>query len=437
MLRAEVGRMVGAVVVMVLLGGCGGASTPNLRIQVSPQRALVDRARTIVISGLRPGSTATISASTPRPGGIWSSHATYTANHAGMINLTSAAPVSGSYRGESSLGLLWSEQLTDPRSVTAPSTVTTLRVSDSNQRAVASTLTQLAHSPEVTERPETLRGAGFVGEFYSPTGSARRPAVVVWGGSEGGLGVSGRWAAVLASHDMPALALAYFDEPGLPCSLSDIPLEYFAKAIRWLRAQPQVNPTRVWNLSVSRGTEAELLTVAYWPSLVHGIVAAAPSSTGYGANAGRCQPRTQAAWTLHGRPVPHAVIGQAVLNANRAYDDRAAFQATLGIPTTAAARIPVGRFRGPALLISGGADQLWPSSTYADQIMHELRLDPAPHEHLNYPAAGHPVLGLPSIPQPTQDKLGQITLNLGGTPSADDRAHRADWPAMINFIASH
>ena len=43
---------------------------------------------------------------------------------------------------------------------------------------------------------------------------------------------------LIASHGFPALAVAYFDEPGLPCALQNIRLEYFVRAIQWLRAQP-------------------------------------------------------------------------------------------------------------------------------------------------------------------------------------------------------
>lgn len=345
--------------------------------------------------------------------------------------------MSGSYRGVSALGLLWSERLTRPGSTAAAATVTTLSVSAGGQPRASAKLTQLIRAPQVSGHDETLRRAGFVGQYFAPAVPARRPAVVVWGGSEGGLGSSGRWAALLASHGTPALALAYFDETGLPCSLNDIPLEYFAKAIRWLRTQPSVDPTRIWVLSASRGTEAELLTAAAWPKLLHGIVAGAPSSIGYGAFTGQCAPRGDVAWTLRGRPIAHATIGAPTLNPNGSLDDRAEFQATLGTPTTQAAAIPIRRFRGPALLISGGDDQIWPSDTYANQIMHELRTDPSRHEHLNYPGAGHIVLGIPSVPPATNESAGRTTIALGGTASADDAAHRADWPEMIRFIASH
>jgi hypothetical protein len=86
--------------------------------------------------------------------------------------------------------------------------------------------------PGVTEHSERIAQTGFFGEFFAPPGPVRRrPAVVVWGGSEGALGDSPGEAALLASRGIPALALAYFDEPGLPCSLSDVPLEYWLVSI--------------------------------------------------------------------------------------------------------------------------------------------------------------------------------------------------------------
>lgn len=60
------------------------------------------------------------------------------------------------------------------------------------------------------------------------------------------------------------LGLAWFDQPGLSCSLSNIPLEYYTRAIRWPRRQPHVDPPRVWIHSGSRGTDAELLVAAHW-----------------------------------------------------------------------------------------------------------------------------------------------------------------------------
>ena len=66
-----------------------------------------------------------------------------------------------------------------------------------------------------------MAGTGFYGDFFVPPpvpAGKRYPAVLIIGGSQGGLS-SVILAAALASHGYPALAIAYFDAPGLPASL--------------------------------------------------------------------------------------------------------------------------------------------------------------------------------------------------------------------------
>ena len=82
--------------------------------------------------------------------------------------------------------------------------------------------------------------------------------------------------------------------------MRDIPLEYFARALRRLRARPDVDLRRVAVIGVSRGGEAALLIGATYPRLVHGVVALVPSNVVNPTLDGH-----SAAWTVHGRPVPH------------------------------------------------------------------------------------------------------------------------------------
>jgi pimeloyl-ACP methyl ester carboxylesterase len=181
------------------------------------------------------------------------------------------------------------------------------------------------------------------------------------------------------------------------------PLEYFARAISWLRSQPQVNPSRVWILSGSRGTEAELLLAADYPKRVHGIVAEAPSAFANAALRGTC-PATRfgaPAWTLNGKPIADN------------------------------SPLPANRINGPVLLVSGGDDTDSPSELHADQIIAALPHNAQPHVHLNYPNAGHFVLSIPYTPfLPTE-------LVDGGSAAGNSAAHTSDWPATIAFIANH
>jgi hypothetical protein len=48
--------------------------------------------------------------------------------------------------------------------------------------------------------------------------------------------------SVLSKHGFTVLALAYFGLPSLPPTLARIPVEYFGRALDYLRAHPQAAP---------------------------------------------------------------------------------------------------------------------------------------------------------------------------------------------------
>ena len=116
----------------------------------------------------------------------------------------------------------------------------------------------------VTASTQTVRQDGFAGTLYTSAAvEPGAPAVVVLTGSTGG--EDRATAAGLAMSGYPALALAYFKEPGLPQCACAIPLEYFARAVSWLRAQPAGRSSPVVLYGLSLGSEAVLLTASYLP----------------------------------------------------------------------------------------------------------------------------------------------------------------------------
>ena len=92
--------------------------------------------------------------------------------------------------------------------------------------------------------------------------------------------------------------------------------------------------------------------------------------------------------------------------------------------------IPVERIRGPILLVSAGADQVWPSAAMARAVANRLdsHRHAWGHEVLEYPEATHAVGNLvPKLPE------GRPPPGFVDWPS--DRAARADaWPKVVDFI---
>ena len=75
-------------------------------------------------------------------------------------------------------------------------------------------------APAATANAEPTRTAvtanGLVADLYTPTDArGRLPAMIVLGGSEGGLSQGAGWEAwLLAAHGFVALQVSYFDAPG-------------------------------------------------------------------------------------------------------------------------------------------------------------------------------------------------------------------------------
>ncbi len=402
---------IGLLPVLILTGlaACTTSPPAGLSLHVDRATALIDLPLQISAAGLDAGAQATISVDTvDRLGARWSASARFTADSRGEIHLADQAPVSGDYSGVQPMGL-FSALHTDSSSALpfylppAPTQTATLTATAGSATATRTIVRELTHTglTVIDTRPDP---DGFYGEYYSPRGmTSFMPAVVVLGGSEGGLYFSALTARMLAAHGYPSLAVAYFQAPGLPSTLKDIPLEYFVKALTWLRQQPGVDSSRVLLYGISRGSEAALLLGANFPDLVNGVIALVPSDV-----------VTSSAWTLAGKPVPFT--GQ--VNQPHPTDNPAAV-------------IPVEKIKGPLFMVCGGADRVWASCPYARAIGAEL--DAArngyPYTVLAYPAAGHGVGDL--VPYVVAGRTGTLD---GSTPLANDLARAQAWPRLIDFL---
>ncbi len=405
------------------LSACHGqAPTASGRasMSVSGAAALLDAPVTVSVRGLPADAATTISASAVDAGGTtWTSSAQFRASSAGMVTLGQAS-LGGSYSGVNPMGLF--EFMNPPMSdlkdtrFSASGTGYDVQLHASvggEQLASVSTRRQTPAAFGVRESDLRPARGGLYGDLYLPaTTSGKHPAVLVFGGSEGELGVT-LSAALLAVHGYPSLALAYFNEPGLPHTLTDIPLEYFTKALSVLRAQPGVDPKHVLVFGVSRGGELALILGSHFPQLVNGVIAGVPSSV---VNGGL---PSGYAWTLQGKPLP--TVRDADYGKPAPTDDRQAI-------------IAVERISGPILLTCGGQDMEWPSCPYTDAITARLKASHFSHPvtALHYPDAGHKA-GI-------MNAFFSSTINdspeLGGTLAANKAAEADGHLKLLAFLAA-
>ncbi len=268
---------------------------------------------------------------------------------------------------------------------------------------------------------------GVFGNVFSAKRSGRRPAILLLGGSEGGLqpGDGGPIKA-LTAEGYDVLYLCYFGCPGTPPALANVPLETIDRALAFRRAQPDVDPKRIAVVGGSKGAEAALLVASRDPKL-KAVVAGMPSSVAWPGvvNSVAMQP----SWTSGGAPVPFLPYAFA------AYAKGGIFGLYNGalptIPRHPDAVIPVERISGPILLICGEADALWPSCAMADQISDRLMSRGRPAAHvLRYKDAGHQMFGPPVDKTEPHEWLA----SLGGSADGNEAARDDGWPKVVAFL---
>jgi len=400
-----------------------------------------------LISGERIGVKARMRDDRKR---LWESHAIFAADDSGCVSLAEHPPVAGSYSDIDGMGLFWSLAMDSARSgPTTPFTKKELRpaiveLAVERDRATTITMGIERHFFVPGTHIHDVREDGLVGRLFVPPSAGRGPAVIIMGGSGGGLD----WekAAVLSSHGYVTLALAYFGIPPLPGSLQNIPLEYFRTAISWLGRKGPVDPDRIAVMGISKGGELALLLGSYFPELVRAIVGVVPSAVvwpGFGKG-------LHSSWTYQGKSLPFVPTPTGWfktksffrLLAARPIAFRNMYESALkNHQAVACATIPVENICCPVLLVSGSDDQVWPSARMARMIMERLASQgfSHPHEHVRCEGAGHTFRCpyTPATVSRSKHPSMPVEVLLGGNPLAQARGQLEAWQRTLQFLKRH
>lgn len=420
-----------------------------LKLTVVPEDGLIDSPRQIRVRGAAPGATVAVSASTVRQGVRWTSYAEFRADAQGSVELATQYPdaETSTYDVADAMGLIWSQlpQLSSAREVYNQSVfdplTTTLGVSSGNDDSSATLIQRIATAG--VKRIE-VEEDGVVGVLFLPEGDRPHPAIMVLGGSEGG--IHEHQAALYASHGYAALALGYFRVPGRPEYISHTDVEYFAQALAWLRQAVKPANDFVAISGFSRGAELALLLAATYTDAVSAVIAYAPSAFLHSAQnaADPEMGREAATWLLQGEPLCHLWQNNKYASWE-AFDSSVPHRHELAIQTALqdiaamdAARIPVERIRGPVLLVSGTDDGVWPASRFCQMVVDRLHSRPVPQtvQWINTPHAGH-AIRFPYVPTSQSTyvhPVSRLLCTTGGRPDADAQAAKDSWAAALAFL---
>ncbi|MEK8228504.1 acyl-CoA thioester hydrolase/BAAT C-terminal domain-containing protein [Oerskovia sp. M15] len=248
-----------------------------------------------------------------------------------------------------------------------------------------------------------MTDGGMVAAYAVPDGLSAddpAPAVLVFSGSDGGL-VNARATAIwLAGLGYPALAVSYFDSPGQPQELEDVPVETFLTGLTWLREQPGVDTERVFTFGISRGGEMALWLAAHHAGEVYGAIAPTGAARVFCGYPDASRP----AWTLSGAGLP-------------CIRDAAA---------PAAAQVPVEEIAGPVILACGTADSQWEACDLLEEAVPRFG-DSTPVRTIVHEEAGHFIAVAPYVPVFLEES--------GATPAMTHRARVDVWNAVDEVLA--
>lgn len=455
-------RFLMAALALLFIARAAGAE-PILR--ASPADVVEGAAVRVVMSGLEPGQLVTIHGARlwslyPTGQELYRGRASYRADGSGTIDLGASAPLPGSsYDRADPAGLFWSmapeRRLAANGGRQGPALVSQAELQPDQVRLEAEIDGRIVVRADVRVRAgadgvtlRDVREPGVTGLFARGRGAGRQPAIIVVGGSEGGLDTA-RWAApLLASEGYSVLGLGYFrgGEPGLTAlqpNLEHIPLEMLEAARRWLADQPGVDVSRIAVIGVSKGAELALLAGATFP-WVTAVGAFAPSHVVWEGIPPDDEADRSAgsSWTYRGRPLPFVRWSKA---AERRGDQARAASGSSRLTEVHleslaeyagdvdAAAIPIERSRAAIFIAAGSDDAMWPSAYAAERLRERLaRRDPALVSQIEIQPTGHLVLGSGWGPT-TQFQRAQGLLQ-GGNARLDAEAQRRIWPLFLQFL---
>ena len=288
-------------------------------------------------------------------------------------------------------------------------------------------------------KARTINENGIQANYFVKTNTKRSTSIVLIGGGQWG----DYWGQQFANRGNSGLSLPYTQREGLPKLPEEINLEYFEKALAWLKKQPEVDPNKIIVMGASRNAELALLLASVFPRSISGVVAYAPSAVSwsntvlpYNSN------ELKSSWKYKGLDIPYVPMDK--ISGNQLNSNNMLEYWNKGLQKAdfiRQAAIKVEKINGPILLFSGKDDQVWPSSIMADMIEKRLETNTFEHsfQNIKYENAGHLISSNPD--DTTSYRTGTINISgkdyvyeNGGNDEGDFKAKRDAKLKLMEFL---
>lgn len=432
-----------------------------ITVKIDPKDALIDAPINVIIEGALPNSKVHIKASVDDAlGQYWESEGDFQADENGTVDLSTQAPVNGTWDVIDPEAIIWSMM---PRRQDIFVTklvpdmiepmVLTVRAANGKSRFGVSRATRNWMAPGV--RSVELRGENHAGMLFLPPGPGPHPGLVMLHGAMGGMLSHRTKAALLASRGVAAMSTAYIKEPGFPKMVNEVPLEIILESIEALGNHPDVDSDRLALFGICKGSEASLITSALGEPNLKAVVVIDPTEYVW-QGASNENFLANSSWKFKGEALPFVEIKRKVLWPDSIKESillKTHLEALApdrdGLHTLAAheaglknearvksATIPVERIQAPILMLAAKDDPTWPCVKMGQDILTKRRAAGFKDDKLVIlEHAGH-VLNNPLLPCTIHRvaKPGKIGLEWGGNTEGRAQGRRLLWSETLEFL---
>jgi len=217
----------------------------------------------------------------------------------------------------------------------------------------------------------------------------RRPLVVSFGGSEGGMAYANDETKNLRdsilSHGYHFLAVGYFGTNNTPEELDRISLDAIYDTIKNVSQQPLINQNQIALFGGSRGGEL-VLNLASRCKDITAVIAVVPPNVTLPSKFGW---QETSSWSYKQKEIPWITASDESLKLIKNGDFYSGFSKMVEKQElTIESEIEVEKIDASILFISASEDEVWPSTLMCNRMMNRLKKNNFQHIYQHYELKG-------------------------------------------------
>lgn len=428
-----------------------------MKIEISKLESLADEKLQIKVTGLKVYSKLKITAKAELPwckGEKFSSYGIYSVGENGQVDLDVTKPDEGTYKKADSMGLIYSltkyesagKNIAENISIDNPFIIYMKFENENDQAEVKLQRIFKTEDVSILDIKE-----GFSGKLFKNPNASNKIILLITG-SSGDVKALDLMAGPLASRGFNVLTVPYFNAPGLPDNLEEVPLEYFEKIFKWIKNNNVINKkageeTEIYIHGTSKGAECALLLASRYKE-VKKVAAIAAHGYCFQALSGMGVEKEVSSWSYGGKSIPYIKIDNDIfLKDFKICSEK-------GVPFGFAstykksiekslnqeeARIKLENAKADCLLVCGKEDNIWNSYDGCKMLVENLKKNNYKHkiEFLSYEHMGHPMpvpYIIPLSENTSMPMMGGI-FSSGGTLEGNAEGQYDSWMKSIEFFS--